>query len=146
MISIYTLCNPVTKVIFYVGATTDPKARLYAHTTDNKINSYKYRKIKEILNMGLLPKIKIVYKCFPDEVNKFENYYTDYYKSLGAEIEVKKSNYNSFGTSLISYPYYLKESKEYHASFMDIYFIIKFNKKSDNIINNISFFIFNKLI
>jgi hypothetical protein len=59
-IYIYTLANPITNEIRYVGKTNNIKARYLGHLSKNNPKSHKANWIKSLTNQGLNPKLEIL--------------------------------------------------------------------------------------
>ena len=60
---IYTLSDPITDVVKYVGKTTNPKDRLRCHIKDattNRRNNLSCNWVKSLLKKGLEPKMDII--------------------------------------------------------------------------------------
>ncbi len=86
---IYTLVDPISNCVRYVGKTIDIKTRIRKHMqTSNLINkTHKNNWINNLLNLGLTPKVEIV-----DEIknililNEAEIKWIKYYKDLGCDL------------------------------------------------------------
>jgi len=120
---IYTLTNPISNEIFYVGQTIlSLQERLSGHISQTGAsNRDKINYIKEILNQGEKPIIKEVEtihtKCYIDKasVNERENYWIKYYRSIGCTLlniaNPKNYEYQNYLSSIkkgeTSYHYYL---------------------------------------
>lgn len=82
LIYIYTLSDPITKEIRYVGKTIQkPTYRLYSHISQSKHNSkkdYCHCWIKSLLNKDLKPTMDIIEETFDI---KRETYWIKYYRN-----------------------------------------------------------------
>lgn len=81
---IYTLSDPSTMVIRYVGQTNEPKRRFNDHISSSinessdSYNTYKARWIRKILNNNFLPIMNIIDSCSSsEESNKLERIYVE---------------------------------------------------------------------
>ena len=85
-IYIYTLKNPTTNNIRYVGQTNNPKRRLDRHVT----NSMSLRDNRHISNwirsLNIIPIMDIIETCDYSVRNEREKYWIDYYKSQGYDL------------------------------------------------------------
>jgi predicted GIY-YIG superfamily endonuclease len=80
---IYVLINPINGVVFYVGKTNNPKARLSGHCSgsDNK------KKAEFIKSIGVKPKMKVI-KWFRSETRALmaESLMIKRYRKIGVEL------------------------------------------------------------
>jgi hypothetical protein len=81
---IYTLSDPSTMEIRYVGQTNEPKRRFNDHISSSinensdSYDTYKARWIRKLINDNLLPIMNIVDSCSSfDESNKLERIYVE---------------------------------------------------------------------
>lgn len=81
---IYTLSDPSTMEIRYVGQTNEPKRRLNDHISSSinessdSYDTYKARWIRKILNNNLVPIMSIIDSCSSfEESNKLEKIYVE---------------------------------------------------------------------
>jgi len=81
---IYTLSDPSTMEIRYVGQTNEPKRRFNDHISSSinessdSYNTYKARWIRKILNNNFLPIMNIIDSCSSfEESNKLERIYVE---------------------------------------------------------------------
>lgn len=82
-IYIYSLTDPITNEIRYIGKTGNIHNRLLAHISKSKTsNTHVGRWIKSLLNKGLLPILDIVEECPSSIWETREIYWISYYKSL----------------------------------------------------------------
>lgn len=81
-IYIYSLNDPDTDEIKYVGKTNDPKRRIAEHLID-RTKSYKNSWIKGLLQKNKNPNLKIIEECFESNWEERERYWIKYYKDLG---------------------------------------------------------------
>lgn len=66
--SVYTLVEPQTHLVRYVGITSQhPSSRFSQHLCD-KSNPYKYNWIQKLNRNGTLPKLEIVYQNLPESL------------------------------------------------------------------------------
>lgn len=90
---IYTLSDPSTMEVRYIGQTNDIKRRLNDHISSSvnersdTYNTYKARWIRKLTNNQLLPVINIIDSCesFEDS-NKLEKYYIDKFRTDGVKL------------------------------------------------------------
>lgn len=96
MISIYALINPLNKNVFYVGATKNPRIRLRQHIIESRtINTPKCNQILSILDEGCRPLLFVLTACAALDVSETEEYYINYFKSMGFALsQNKKSTYS----------------------------------------------------
>jgi hypothetical protein len=82
---IYTLSDPDTKEIRYIGKTIKPlKHRLASHIyTSKKKNNHRCSWIKSITNKGKKPIINIIDFCEWDKSQKLEEYWISQFKTWG---------------------------------------------------------------
>lgn len=93
-IIIYGLINPITSKLFYIGATKNIKSRVGGHIHGRQSNRLKRDEIESIINLGEKPEILILDECDISEVQFYENFYMDLFKSYGFTLlQNKKSNY-----------------------------------------------------
>lgn len=79
-IYIYTLKDPESNNIRYVGKTTNPKNRLNAHITRSKNNKYhSARWVKSLLNKGLKPILEVIEECADDNWQEREKFWIKFY-------------------------------------------------------------------
>jgi group I intron endonuclease len=87
---IYTLEDPITMEIRYVGKTKNLKDRLWRHLAkcylDNDKNLHKTRWIKQLLKRGLSPVMKIIEECNIQDVNFLEQYWISQFKTWGFKL------------------------------------------------------------
>jgi len=87
---IYTLQDPITYEIRYIGKSANglqrPKAHIY-HTDLKTSKTYKSNWIRSLINNGLKPVIKVVqYLNNLNELNRAEQYWIQYFKQLGCPL------------------------------------------------------------
>lgn len=82
----YTLIDPITNKIRYIGQTVNPGNRFRNHIYEAKKNNrtHKERWIIQLLRKNKLPIMQIVWeeKMTSEEANSFETYMIDFYKEL----------------------------------------------------------------
>lgn len=79
---IYTLSCPVTNDIRYIGQSFEPKVRYRRHIFDSKKRrDHKSNWIKYLLEKGLKPILNIIHICNESNVDYYEKYYIEMYKS-----------------------------------------------------------------
>lgn len=85
---IYTLLDPSTNEIRYVGKTDYIKQRLYAHIIECKSDrkSHKINWIKSLLDRGLRPTISVLDEVPIDEWEYWEKYWIDQLKQWGCNL------------------------------------------------------------
>tara|TARA_R110000868_G_C10790571_1_gene756268 strand:- start:467 stop:1042 length:576 start_codon:yes stop_codon:yes gene_type:complete len=85
-ISIYTLTDPSTNKIRYVGQTNDPKRRLSRHINNSRAFKDKRHISNWIRSLTSNPVMDIVEVCEYSIRNSRENYWIDYYKDQGCDL------------------------------------------------------------
>lgn len=82
---IYTLLDPVTKEVRYIGKTIQPlKYRLTSHINSSKKgNNYRINWIKSILNKNNKPLIRLLDECPWNQSQKREIFWIDLFKEQG---------------------------------------------------------------
>lgn len=85
-IYIYTLKNPNTNAIRYVGQTNDVKRRFNKHITNSRAKRDTRHISHWIRSLDALPIMDIIEVCDYSIRNDREQYWIDYYKSLGCEL------------------------------------------------------------
>jgi hypothetical protein len=90
---IYTLSDPITMEIKYVGQTNEPKRRFNDHISSSinensdLYNTYKARWIRKIISNDLMPIIKIVEECENlEQSNLREKYHIDKFTNEGCRL------------------------------------------------------------
>lgn len=85
---IYTLSDPYTKEVRYIGKTVKSlKSRLNNHLyTSKKVNNYRCNWIKSILNKGNVPIIEILDECQWKDSQHLECYWISQFKSWGFDL------------------------------------------------------------
>lgn len=82
-IFIYTLEDPISAEIRYIGKTNNINIRFANHFRKEKISTHKGNWIKSLANRGLKPIIKILDKIPKDEWIFWEQHYISLFKSWG---------------------------------------------------------------
>ncbi len=73
---IYTLSDPITEKIRYVGKSNDPKKRLYDHIKLCKLSfTYKNNWIKSLLNINMTPILNVIDEVDIDNWQFWEKYW-----------------------------------------------------------------------
>jgi predicted GIY-YIG superfamily endonuclease len=85
-ISIYTLTDPSTNKIRYVGQTNDPKRRLSRHINNSRAFKDKRHISNWIRSLTSAPIMDIIEVCEYSIRNSRENYWIDYYKNQGCNL------------------------------------------------------------
>lgn len=88
---IYTLTDPITNEVRYVGKSQNPKKRLYEHIGESKrkCNTEKHFWINYLLSKGYKPVIDVVEECDNSEAEFFEIFYISLFKSWGFNLTNK---------------------------------------------------------
>jgi hypothetical protein len=80
-IYIYSLKDPETNEIRYIGKTTNINTRLKAHITRSRYNKYhSARWVQSIIKKGLRPIIELVEECNDENWIEREKYWISYYR------------------------------------------------------------------
>jgi hypothetical protein len=77
---IYTLSDPITKEVRYIGKTNNPKRRLSAHVSraiKENSNSHKNNWIRKILKEGNRPTIEVLEEVPVDNWEQHEVYWIE---------------------------------------------------------------------
>lgn len=82
-ICIYTISDPITLLVRYVGKTKCIKERFRRHLTENN-KTYKSKWIKGLRFKGLKPVFEIIDECEEGYWEQMERFYIRLFKSLGA--------------------------------------------------------------
>jgi hypothetical protein len=82
---IYTIADPLTGLVRYVGKTKNTKERFRKHLTANG-NCYKSKWIKGLKSKGLVPLFEIIDECEESEWAAKERFYIRLFKSVGAKL------------------------------------------------------------
>ena len=80
---IYSLIDPRTKEIRYIGSTTTPKARLTQHLSESN-NIKKFNWIQSLLSENLKPILNIIECVNVSNLIEREQYWANYYKELSS--------------------------------------------------------------
>jgi len=81
---IYSLKNPITNEIRYIGKTGDLHRRLQNHISHSKTHNTRICNwIKSLITNNLLPIIDIIEICNDSNWEEREIYWIQYYKDLG---------------------------------------------------------------
>jgi hypothetical protein len=84
---IYTLCDPDTLMVRYVGKTNNPRHRLAQHLLEKKKdNSHKARWIKKLKREGKKPILQIIEEVDMDKWEEAEIKWISFYKGLGCKL------------------------------------------------------------
>lgn len=85
-IYIYTLKDPTTNIIRYVGQTNDPKRRFNRHLYNSKIFKDKRHISNWIRSLTIIPIMDIIEICEYSIRNDRENYWINYYINQGYDL------------------------------------------------------------
>ena len=85
-ISIYTLKDPSTNEVRYVGQTNDPKRRLSRHINNSRAFKDKRHISNWIRSLTSVPIMDIIEVCEYSMRNIRENYWINYYKDQGCDL------------------------------------------------------------
>lgn len=103
---IYTLKDPITNEIRYVGKANDPNKRILDHIKECKSSniSHKISWIKSLLNINLKPIVEILDEVPSNEWEKWEQYWISQIRSWGFNLtNISKGGYdNSYKRSIES--------------------------------------------
>lgn len=84
---IYTLNDPITHEVRYVGKSNNPRRRYYGHLRGDKTaTTHKINWVQALLHCGLKPELFIVNKVPVNEWKYWERYFIEYFKHLGNDI------------------------------------------------------------
>lgn len=87
---IYTLSDPSTMEIRYVGQTNDPKRRFISSSINESSDSYETYKakwIRKVISNNLLPIMNIIDTCNSiEESNRLERDYVDRFTTEGVKL------------------------------------------------------------
>ena len=96
MISIYAIKNPLNGLVFYVGASCNPKQRFRIHCYGGSWskNSKRYKTMRELRLKKIMPEL-IIHAVVEQKIaRQTEQFWIDYYISLGHPItQIKTSGY-----------------------------------------------------
>lgn len=85
---IYGLIDPRNNVIFYIGKTCRPNTRIYGHLAPSNVikrsNCCTY--VRNMLEQGVKPLLKVLLTCKEKNINKFEKHYITKYKKLNPNL------------------------------------------------------------
>ena len=82
IIFIYTLADPITEEVRYIGKTNNLKVRLQNHLCDRG-KTHKVNWIKSLKRKELLPIIEILDQCNKNDANFLEQYWISQFKTWG---------------------------------------------------------------
>lgn len=99
MVKIYAIINPANDEVLYIGASRTPKLRLYNHAKgkswENLEHSHRQREILKMKEAGIKPELLILDEvAFPD-VQFFEEFYMQLFKTWGYKIQQTRSGYQT---------------------------------------------------
>ena len=83
---IYTLSDPVTGFIRYVGKANDPAKRLNAHLLRKEANPHKWNWIQKLKSQGFKPVLDIIDECDQSEWEDIERFYIAYLRFCGCDL------------------------------------------------------------
>jgi len=84
-IVIYTISDPRTGLVRYVGKTIDFKYRCRKHRTE-KNKTYKAQWVKGLIALGLEPIFEIIDECTEEDWQDKERFYIRLFKAMGANL------------------------------------------------------------
>lgn len=84
-IVIYTISDPISGLVRYVGKTIDFKYRCRKHRTE-KNKTYKAQWVKGLISKGLEPVFDIIDSCTETDWKDKEIFYIKLFKSIGANL------------------------------------------------------------
>lgn len=104
---IYGLVDPRTDELRYVGKSNDPVRRTYNHITDAKKKfTYRDRWIKQLLDLGLKPKLEILEDGIKDkDWNEIERWWIFMAKACGHRLTNGTEGGTGFGSGVNHYGY-----------------------------------------
>jgi len=79
---IYTLTDPRTKVIRYVGKTNNPSVRLALHLSEKR-GTHKNNWIHQLSSLGLRPIMDVIEECADDNWAERERFWIAHFRSVG---------------------------------------------------------------
>ena len=134
---IYSLKNPITNEIRYIGKTGDLHRRLQNHISHSKTHNTRICNwIKSLITNNLLPIIDIIEICNDSNWEEREIYWIQYYKDLGFNLvnfrkggnepEPSKKQYQKF--TKVKDKYVVKRSKN-----NKLYYLGTFNTEEEAI-------------
>jgi len=82
---IYSLIDPTTKQIRYIGKADNPTDRMYKHLADKRVN-YRTCWLKSLKKKGLKPRIEILAVVDKKQWQKWEVFFIKYYKDKGFKL------------------------------------------------------------
>lgn len=85
---IYGLVDPDTQQVRYIGKSTNPKRRLYAHLSPTELSGdcYRTRWLRRLVNEGKRPSLLCVATVPADAWEDAERYWIEHYRKLGAPL------------------------------------------------------------
>jgi group I intron endonuclease len=95
-IYIYSLTDPDTNEVRYIGKTVNIKRRYYEHTkkpNEIKSNSHKCNWIKKLIDKNKLPIINIIEECNDDNWEQRERYWISQFNNLTNGTDGGESGY-----------------------------------------------------
>jgi len=104
---IYTLSDPRTNQVRYVGKTIDPKERYRGHKKDKKGNTYRVNWIMSLKKQSLVPIFEVIDVVDCKEWTFWENYWIAQFKTWG----FKLVNGNAKGDGCITFKH-TEQAKE----------------------------------
>lgn len=96
-VKIYAIVNPITDEVIYIGASTAPKKRYCQHIKLKGWPKYvhRFRQMKAMLSNDVKPELLILDTVdFPD-VQFFEEFYMQLFKTWGYKIQQDRSGYQT---------------------------------------------------
>lgn len=85
---IYTLEDPITNEVRYIGMSKNPRLRLNQHVFESRNNKKtdKHKWIRSLLVMDLKPIVNVIDECCSSKAESLEIYYISLFRSQGFNI------------------------------------------------------------
>jgi Zn finger protein HypA/HybF involved in hydrogenase expression len=114
-VSIYTLSDPDTKIVHYVGQTVNPAKRLIQHIESSKKSRRKSSLwISGLVQAGKRPHMNVIDTCAKDEADSVEAQWIVFYMILNPSLN---KNDHGFPVMLVSRPSIVAEMKKIPSLF-----------------------------
>ena len=91
---IYAIKNPISNEVIYVGASIRPQERFTVHQNGAEWNpnTYRHKQIRLMKAANIKPIMEILCECEILETREKEEYYINYFISLGHNLTQKKTS------------------------------------------------------